>query len=211
MAIAVDRIDSGPPYGSNCYVVRAGADAGDAVVVDPGGDPSGVLAALQLEGARLAGILVTHGDVDHVAGVAGLSAATGAEVWMPVGEADVLRRGTSRTGQRVEPHEPEHLVADGDRLELGGLTIEVVGVAGHSPDHVAYCADGAVFAGDLIFAGSVGRTDLPGGDHGALLASVARLLERCGAGARVYPGHGEETTLGAELERNPFLGPLRAR
>ena len=110
----------------------------------------------------------------------------------------------------MAPHEPEHPVAEGDRVAAAGLTFEVTAVPGHSSDHVAFAVDGRVFSGDLLFAGSVGRTDLAGGDWGLLLDSIARLLERYGPDAVVYPGHGEPTTLGRELERNPFLGELRA-
>ena len=98
---------------------------------------------------------------------------------------------------------------DGEVVELAGIGFEVVGVPGHSSDHLAFCAQGSVFSGDLLFAGSVGRTDLPGGDFETLLESVARLLARCGPDATVYPGHGEPTTLGREVATNPFLGSLR--
>jgi glyoxylase-like metal-dependent hydrolase (beta-lactamase superfamily II) len=210
VAIVVDRISSGPPYGSNCYLLRADPRSAKALAVDPGGDPAELLAALRGLGASLAGILVTHGDVDHIAGVAELAQATGAEVWIPAGEAGALRAGSTRGGLHVRPHVPEHELSGGETLSLAGIDLSVVGVPGHSADHVAFCAGDALFAGDLLFAGSVGRTDLEGGDYATLLASVATLLERFGPGATVYPGHGEPTTLGEELAHNPFLGPLRA-
>jgi len=204
MAVAVSRILN-PQFGQNCYVVRSGDDATDAVVVDPGGDTRPLLAL----GVTIAAILVTHADIDHVLGVADLHRATGAEVWTPAGEADVLRTGTARAGGHVPPHDPEHLVADGDIVQAAGLDLEVVAIPGHSVDHVAYCVDGALFSGDLLFASSVGRVDLPGGDWETLIASIRRLLDRYGPDAVVYPGHGETTTLGRELESNPFLGELR--
>jgi glyoxylase-like metal-dependent hydrolase (beta-lactamase superfamily II) len=204
MAVAVSRILN-PQFGQNCYVVRSGDDATDAVVVDPGGDTTPLLAL----GVTIAAILVTHADIDHVLGVADLHRATGAEVWTPAGEADVLRTGTARAGGHVPPHDPEHLVADGDIVQAAGLDLEVVAIPGHSVDHVAYCVDGALFSGDLLFASSVGRVDLPGGDWETLIASIRRLLDRYGPDAVVYPGHGETTTLGRELESNPFLGELR--
>jgi len=204
MAVAVSRILN-PQFGQNCYVVRSGDDSTDAVLVDPGGDTTPLLAL----GVTIAAILVTHADIDHVLGVADLHRATGAEVWTPAGEADVLRTGTARAGGRVPPHDPEHLVADGDIVQAAGLDLEVVAIPGHSVDHVAYCVDGALFSGDLLFASSVGRVDLPGGDWETLIASIRRLLDRYGPDAVVYPGHGETTTLGRELESNPFLGELR--
>ena len=196
-------------YESNCYVVRADRGASEAVVIDPGGDPSGLRLELARMGARTAGILVTHTDVDHVAGVAELADGTGAEVWAPAGELDALREGVSRGGAIVKAYEPEHAVADGDAVSVAGLDFEVVGVPGHSAGHVAFVTGGTIFSGDLLFAGSVGRVDLPGGDWDALLESVRRLVDRYGRDAVVYPGHGPETTLGRELDTNPFLRELR--
>jgi glyoxylase-like metal-dependent hydrolase (beta-lactamase superfamily II) len=205
MALAVSRIVLSQ-YGANCYVVRASDEAPEAVVVDPGGDPAPLL-----EGFRgtVEAILVTHTDIDHIEGVADLQRATGAEVWAPAGEAESLANGVTRTGGSVAPHTPEHLVADGDLVRAAGLELEVTGIPGHSSDHVAFAVDGAIFSGDLLFAGSVGRVDLPGGDWQTLLASVRRLLDRYGPDAVVYPGHGEPTTLGRELETSPFLAELR--
>lgn len=207
--ILVESIRSGPPFGSNCYLVRAQAWAPEAVAVDPGGGAAEVREALASAGARLAGILVTHADIDHVAAVAELAAASGAEVWAPAGESAALASGTTRGGYEVAAHVPEHPVADGDRIELAGLVFSVVGVPGHSADHVAFAVEGSVFSGDLLFAGSIGRTDLEGGDLGLLLDSVARLLERLGPETTVYPGHGRPTTLAQELATNAFLAPLR--
>ena len=205
MAVAVSRVLN-PQFGQNSYVVRSSEETAEAVVVDPGGDAEPLLAL----GLTIDAILVTHTDIDHVLGVADLHRATGAEVWVPAGEADVLRTGAARAGGGVPTHDPEHLVADGDVIRVAGLELEVVGVPGHSVDHVAFCVDGALFSGDLLFASSVGRVDLPGGDWETLIASIRRLLERFGPDATVYPGHGDSTTLGRELESNPFLAELRA-
>ncbi len=210
MPISVDRVVLHPQYGSNCYLLRASAEATEAAVVDPGGDPAPLRALAADLGADMVAILVTHSDVDHIFGVAELAEATGAEVWAPAGEADELRQGITRGGTAVRPHVPEHVVADGERITVAGIELEVVGIPGHSVDHVAFCADGKLFSGDLLFAGSVGRVDLPGGDWATLLASIERLLQRFGPDAVVFPGHGEPTTLGGELETNPFLGELRA-
>jgi glyoxylase-like metal-dependent hydrolase (beta-lactamase superfamily II) len=202
--LVVDRIPLGE-YQANCYVVRAAPDAAEAVVIDPGGDTT----PLVVIGARVAGILVTHTDVDHIDGVAELAARAGAEVWAPAGEVENLRAGRSRTGRDVPPYPAEHGVAGGDRVSLAGIGFDVVDVPGHSAGHVAYHADGELFSGDVLFAGSVGRTDLPGGDWQTLLASIEGLLDRFDADTVVHSGHGPDTTLGRELETNPFLAELR--
>ena len=205
MSLVVDRYVLDPRYAANCWVVRA-APGGPAAVVDPGGDPAPLLD----DAVETAGILVTHGDVDHIAGVAELARRTAAPVWMPAGEAAALRTGTTRGGLAVEPLDSANDVRGGDTISVAGIVFDVVDVPGHSSGHVAYHAEGLLFSGDLLFAGSVGRVDFPGGDWQALLASVRALLERFGPDTAVYPGHGDPTTLGRELRSNPFLGELRA-
>jgi hydroxyacylglutathione hydrolase len=206
---AVDTYPLGP-YQANCYVVRADRGSGEAAVVDPGADPAQLRLELAHTGAKVAGILVTHSDVDHIGGVADLSQGTGADVWAPAGEVEALRSGVTRGGMRVPPHDPAHLVGGGDTVEVAGMTFEVVDVPGHSSGHIAFHVDGCLFSGDLLFAGSVGRVDLPGGDWDTLVASVRALLDRYPPDTVVFPGHGPRTTLGAELARNPFLAELRA-
>ena len=211
MPPVVDQYPLGS-YQANCYVIRAERGAADAAVVDPGAEPAQLRLEIARSGARCAGILVTHTDVDHIGGVAELAAGTGAEVWCPKDEADVLRDPASTPrGGGVQPYEPEHLVGDGDEIVLAGITFQAVAVPGHSSRHVAYAADGMLFSGDVLFAGSVGRVDLPGGDWETLLASIRRLVDRFPPETIVYSGHGPPTTLGDELERNPFLAELRVR
>jgi len=206
----VDRYPLGP-FQANCYVIRADRGAQEAAVVDPGAEAAQLRLELARIGVRCVGILVTHTDVDHIGGVAELAAGTGAEVWCPKDEADVLRDPTSipRAGG-VPRYEPEHLVEDGDEVELAGVTFETIAVPGHSSGHVAYATGGVVFSGDVLFAGSVGRVDLTGGDWETLLASIGKLVERFPPETIVYSGHGPPTTLGDELDRNPFLAELRA-
>jgi hydroxyacylglutathione hydrolase len=208
MPLVVDPLILGP-FRSNCYVVRAERGAPEAAVIDPGDDPTPLRLELAGMGTRTGGILVTHTDVDHVAGVAALADGTGAEVWAPVGEVEALRAGETRGGMRVAAHDPEHTVTGGDEVSVAGITFEVVDIPGHSVGHVAFHADGLLFSGDLLFAGSVGRVDLPGGDWETLLASVRALLERFPPDTVIYPGHGPATTLGRELQTNPFLHELR--
>jgi glyoxylase-like metal-dependent hydrolase (beta-lactamase superfamily II) len=207
--LAIARYPLGP-YQANCYVVRAEPGSAEAALVDPGAQASELRLELARLGTRCGAILVTHTDVDHIGAVAELAGGTGAEVWCPADEADVLRDPTrlARAGG-VPAWEPEHLVADGDTIEAAGIPFEVVAVPGHSSGHVAYHADGCLFSGDVLFAGSVGRTDLDGGDWETLLESIRTLLDRFPPETRVLSGHGGETTLGAERATNPFLTELR--
>jgi hydroxyacylglutathione hydrolase len=209
MPLAVDSFVMGP-FKSNCYVVRSEHGASQAVVIDPGDDPTELRLDLARMGATTAGILVTHTDIDHIGGVAALADGTGAEVWAPAGEIEALRDGAPRGGFPVAAHDPAHAVTGGDSITVAGITFEVVDVPGHSSGHVAFHANGQLFAGDVLFAGSVGRSDLPGGDWDTLLASIRSLTQRFPLDTIVHPGHGPSTTLGRELETNPFLGELRA-
>jgi hydroxyacylglutathione hydrolase len=209
MPLAVDPFVLGP-FRSNCYVVRSERGAPEAVVIDPGDDPTELRLELARMGTRTGGILVTHSDVDHIAGVAALAEGAGADVWAPAGEVEALRDGETRGGLRVTPHDPAHTVTGGDEITVAGITFEVLDVPGHSAGHVAFLADGQLFSGDLLFAGSVGRVDLAGGDWETLLDSVRSLLECLPPETVVHPGHGPATTLGRELQTNPFLAELRA-
>jgi glyoxylase-like metal-dependent hydrolase (beta-lactamase superfamily II) len=208
MPLVVDSFVMGP-FQSNCYVVRSERGAAEAAVVDPGDDPTPLRLELAGMGARTAAILVTHTDVDHIGGVAALAEGTGAEVWAPSGEVETLKIGLTRGGMRVAPHDPEHIVGGGDRVTAAGITFDVVDVPGHSAGHIAFYADGHLFSGDLLFAGSVGRVDLAGGDWDTLLGSVRALLDRFAGDTIVHPGHGPSTTLERELQTNPFLRDLR--
>jgi hydroxyacylglutathione hydrolase len=197
-------------FKSNCYVVRSERGVQEAAVIDPGDDPTPLRLELARMGARTGGILVTHTDVDHIGGVAALAEGTGAEVWAPVGEVEALREGLTRGGLRVGGHDPAHTVSGGDEITVAGIAFDVVDVPGHSPGHVAFHTEGELFSGDLLFAGSVGRVDLEGGDWETLLASVRVLADRFPPETVIRPGHGPATTLGRELQTNPFLRELRA-
>ena len=210
MTLAVDSYELGP-IGTNCYLVRADRSAEEAVVVDPGGEAAELRLQLARSGARCAAILITHSHFDHLGGVADLAEGTGAPVYMPAAESAALERPEDfYPGMGVRPYTPDVLLEGDETLELAGIGFRTLRVPGHSPGHVAYLADGALFSGDVLFAGSVGRTDLPFSSWETLLASIRSLVEELPPETAVYPGHGRPTTLGAEVARNPYLAELRA-
>jgi glyoxylase-like metal-dependent hydrolase (beta-lactamase superfamily II) len=209
--LAIGRYELGP-VGTNCYVVRTSREANDAVVIDPGGDAGELRLELARTGARCAAILITHGHWDHLGAVADLAEGAEAPVYMAEDERALLENlpDLVPAGVVARPYTADTFLHGGETFELAGITFEVLNAPGHSPGHLAYHADGCLFSGDVLFAGSVGRTDLPGADWDTLVESLRMLTERFPPETRVYPGHGPPTTLGAELDRNPFLAPLRA-
>jgi hydroxyacylglutathione hydrolase len=208
-ALAVDRYELGP-MGTNCYVVRATRGAAEAVVIDPSGDPAQLRLELARMGATVAAILVTHGHWDHLLGVADLAEGTGAPVYMAEDERALLENLTDLVppGVVARGYTADTFLQGGETLELAGIELETVKVPGHSPAHLAYHADGCLFSGDVLFARSVGRTDLPGGDWAVLSRSIESLLDRYPDEQRVFPGHMGLTTLGRERATNPFLQEL---
>jgi glyoxylase-like metal-dependent hydrolase (beta-lactamase superfamily II) len=212
MPLAVDRHELGP-IGTNCYVVRADRQATEAVIVDPGADAAELRLRLARDGLRCVAILVTHTHYDHIGAVAELAEATEAPVYAPDGEADVLERPEDVYGPmgiHLRGRRPDVRLQGDETLDVAGIHIESMLVPGHSPAHLAFAAEGAVFSGDVLFAGSVGRVDLPGGDWDTLLASIRSMAERLPPETVVHPGHGPATTIGDELAHNPFLAELRA-
>jgi hydroxyacylglutathione hydrolase len=203
------------PVQENAYIVRRqGADR--AVLIDPGAEPERLIEALDALGVTLEAILITHTHFDHVGAVAALARHSGAPVYCPAIERDVLAdldgyMGATGFGP-FESYEADEVLEGGEHLELAGLEIDVLFTPGHSPGHLTYAlaAQHAVFSGDVLFAGSVGRVDLPGGDWPTLAASIASLLDFYPDDTLVYAGHMSLTTLGRERETNPFLTELRA-
>jgi hydroxyacylglutathione hydrolase len=205
------------PIQENCFVVRL-AGSPEAVVVDPGEEAERIVAALQQDGiTSVAAILITHCHFDHVGAVAQLHRATGAQVYCPVGETDVLANINDYVKFAgfgpFEEYKADVTVDGGDVLELAGMTIDVRFTPGHSPGHVTYAIrdENALFSGDVLFQGSVGRVDLPGGDWPTLLKSISDLINEFPGEAMVYPGHMGITTLGHERRDNPFLQELAGK
>jgi hydroxyacylglutathione hydrolase len=211
VTLAVNRFELGP-IGTNCYVVRADDSAAEAVVVDPGAEAARVVDELGALGARCAAILITHGHWDHLGAVADLADATGAPVHMAEEERALLEDVNSFAPPELDlrSYTPDVLLQGDETLEFAGMSFQTLRVPGHSPAHLAYYIDGALFSGDVVFAGSVGRTDLPGADWDTLVESIRMLADRFPPETVIYSGHGPRTTLGAELARNPFLAELRA-
>jgi hydroxyacylglutathione hydrolase len=210
-SIVVDRYELGP-IGTNCYVVRASRTAEEAVVIDPSGDSAQLRLELARLGTRCAAILITHGHWDHLLGVAELAEGTQAQVYMAEDEQALLENlpDLVPAGVPAVPYQADVLLKGDETLGLADITFETIRAPGHSPGHLAFRADGCLFSGDVLFSGSVGRTDLPGADWDTLVETLRELTERFPPDTVVYSGHGPPTTLGTELARNPFLAPLRA-
>lgn len=232
-AVALDvRCFSVGPIQENAYFVRADAEARSALLIDPGEEPQRLLDAAKDLGVRIEAILITHCHFDHVGAVAPIARATGAPVYCPEIETPVLAdimKWTMPGFGPFESWEAEHTVKGGERLHLAGMGVQVIFTPGHSPGHVTYAISQAVedasagagsqgtpstpcalLSGDVLFEGSVGRVDLPGGDWATLERSIAELIRLFPAESPVYPGHMGTTTLGRELQTNPFLAELRA-
>jgi glyoxylase-like metal-dependent hydrolase (beta-lactamase superfamily II) len=202
------------PVQENTWIARQdGSDK--ALLIDPGDEPEKLLEALRELQTTPEAILITHCHFDHVGAVKAMAQATGAPVYCPAGEVFMLEDINSFAfpGLTFESYTPEHTVKDGDKLQLAGFEIDVIGTPGHSPDHVTYsiAADKAIFSGDVLFQGSIGRTDLPGCDHATLMASIQKLLDTLPDDTGVLPGHMDPTTLGQERRSNPFLQALAGR
>jgi glyoxylase-like metal-dependent hydrolase (beta-lactamase superfamily II) len=212
MALHLFTVES-MPFAENTYIVWRPGRA-DALVIDPGFEPEPVLEKLRDEGLTVRLILNTHGHVDHIAGNAALKEAfPDAPLVIGAGDApmltDPMRNLSGLSGVAITSPPADRLVRDGDVLEAAGVRLEVLDIPGHSPGHVVYLvreeSPPVVFGGDVLFRGSIGRTDFPGGDLGQLLGGIRAKLWPLPEDTVVYPGHGPATAVGHERRTNPFL------
>jgi hydroxyacylglutathione hydrolase len=201
------------PVAENCFVLRR-EGSGSGLIVDPGEEPDRILKTVEEMGVRVEAILLTHCHFDHIGAVTPVATITGAPVYCPKLEtpvlADIMAFVPFSGFGPFESYDADQTVEGDETLELAGLTIDVIATPGHSPGHVTYSVrdEEAIFSGDVLFQGSVGRVDLPGGDGPTLLRSIATLVESLPPETGVYPGHMGVTTLGAERATNPFLTEL---
>jgi glyoxylase-like metal-dependent hydrolase (beta-lactamase superfamily II) len=195
-------------FGENCWLLADGR-TGDAVMIDPGEEPGMFLAELDTRRWSLRAIWITHGHIDHILGVAAVKRATGAPVYLHPADRplyDALAEQGAWFGLRADPPPPpDQALAASQQLAVGGLEFTVRHTPGHSPGSVSFVGQGTIFGGDVLFNGSIGRTDLPGGDFATLMRSIQRDFLSLPDSTVVRSGHGPETTIGVERLTNPFL------
>jgi hydroxyacylglutathione hydrolase len=190
-------------YAANCYILFD-EETKEAVVLDPGGDIDDVCKALNQLGAKVKYIILTHGHFDHTTGVDGLKAETRATVAMSKEDNDMILSNSMYYGPLIKGG-ADLLLKHGDVLRFGKYEIEVLATPGHTPGGICLLADGNIFTGDTLFKGSIGRSDLAGGDHNKLMASIKNKLMPLSDSIAVHPGHGPSSTIGQERMENPFL------
>jgi glyoxylase-like metal-dependent hydrolase (beta-lactamase superfamily II) len=203
------------PLACNCYVVGDPLTR-EAIVIDPGGDADLLLDRISKDGLTVTAIVATHAHFDHVIAAEQLRAHTGAPFYLHPSDKPILEwlQESGRLFLGIElppPPEVDTEANEGDVLRAGDVSLRILHTPGHSPGSISLQAPDVLFSGDTLFAGSIGRTDLPGGDHQALLTAVREKLFPLADDMTVYPGHGPSTTLATEREMNPFVGEAARR
>ncbi len=196
-------------FAENCWVI-GNRRTGEAICIDPGDNPDEILAMARDMGVRIKAIANSHGHLDHVMGVRGVKEATGAPFLIHPADLDIVRGSAAMAarwlGERVEPPpDPDGLLADGDEIDVDGVKLKVIHTPGHTPGSVSFYVNGLLFSGDTLFQGSIGRTDLPGGDYDVEMASIIDRLLTLPDETIVLPGHMAQTTIGQERQRNPYV------
>jgi hydroxyacylglutathione hydrolase len=204
--VIIDRLTVGP-FGTNCYILGDESNR-EGMVIDPGDDVKGILTRAGELKLNIKQIVLTHGHIDHIGALKPLKEATGAEISMHPADAKSLANRALGVlfGLFYPPAPPpDRLLNEGDTIQVGEVKLKVLHTPGHTPGGISLAGDGVVFTGDTLFKESIGRTDLPGGNHSEIIRSIRHKLLTLPDETVVYPGHGPETTIGTEREGNPFL------
>jgi hydroxyacylglutathione hydrolase len=196
-------------FAENCWIIGS-RRTGEGIVIDPGDLPHEILKLAQDMGLKIKVIANSHAHIDHVLGVRGVQEATGARFLLHPHELEIARGSVQAAaqllGEKVEPPpEPDALLNEGDEVEVAGVKLKVIHTPGHTPGSVSFYTNGMLFCGDTLFRGSIGRTDLPGGDYGREMSSIVDRLLELPDDTIVLPGHMQETKIGIERQTNPFI------
>ncbi len=196
------------PLGTNCYVVVCNATQ-QAAVIDPGGSPQAILEQIEKRGWQVKAVINTHGHFDHVMGNQEIMTATGAPLYLHEDDVEILREAPRDMAQFMPPHgdpgTPTVLLHEGDTIQVGNLSFQVIHTPGHTPGGICLLLDKDLICGDTLFAGSIGRTDLRGGNYPQIIQSIQEKIMPLPDDVVAYPGHGPATTIGRERQINPYV------